>query len=72
MPVTTRVQLSTPMSIWTSVAVTIVLLLACLTLMTTPVAVKLPMPDDMAEAFTVAGSRIREASSGMTRRTNAA
>src|SRR5262249_14070153 len=63
MLVATRVPLSTPVRVWTSVAVTIVLPSACRMLMTSPVVVKLPLPDDSVEAW-AAGSRSRDASRG--------
>ena len=63
-PVATRVPLSTPARVWTSVAVTIVLPSACRTLMTCPVVVKLPLPEDRAEALAPAAGRSRTASTG--------
>jgi hypothetical protein len=44
--------------------VTIVLPSTCLTLMTVPVAVKLPVPDSRVEAFALAGTKNRDASRG--------
>ena len=52
------------MRVWTSVAVMIVLPSACLTLMTSPVVVKLPLPDDGVEAWAPVGSKNRVATRG--------
>jgi hypothetical protein len=64
MPVAIRVPVSAPVRVWISVAVTIVLPPACRTLMTWPVVVKLPLPDDRAEARAPAGSKSSAASTG--------